>query len=101
MKIVFWVVGLLLGYGIHALVDLRQNYARSIEHAEANCKILALSIPEVELEPADIDCKLIVDDDFLLTFEVNETAGLYVDCLPSAAFFRREISPRQCSLYER
>lgn len=101
MKLVFLVVGLFFGYVVHAFVDLRQNYARSVELAEANCAILALSNPEIDLEPADIDCKLIVDDDFLLTFEVNEAAELYIDCLPGAAFFRREISLRQCSLYER
>jgi len=101
MKLVLLVAGLFLGYGVHAFVDLRQNYARSAELAEANCAILALSSPEIDLEPANISCKLIVDDDFLLTFEVSEATGLYVDCLPGAAFFRREITLRQCSFYKR
>ncbi len=56
--------------------------------------IFALSDPNVGLAPADIDCNLIVDDDFLLTFEVNEPEGVFVDCLPGAAFFRREIALR-------
>ena len=101
MKIVFLVIGLVFGVGAYAVFDLRDDYYRSIELAEANCMILVLADPDVELAPAEIDCTLIVDDDYLLTFEVNEAEGIFVDCLPSAAFFRREIGPRECGLYER
>ncbi|TCS67675.1 hypothetical protein EDD52_101778 [Primorskyibacter sedentarius] len=101
MRIVLFCVGLFLGYGVHTLTDFREDYSRSVELAEANCAILVLSDSKVELDPVRVDCKLIVDDDHLLTFEVSEIEGLYVDCLPGAAFFRREISPRECSLYER
>ena len=101
MKIVFLGIGLVLGLVTYAVFDLRDDYSRSIKLAEANCMIVVLSDPNVGLAPADIGCNLIFDDDFLLTFEVNEPAGVFVDCLPGAAFFRREITLRECSLYER
>jgi len=101
MKIVFLGIGLVLGIGVYAVFDLRDDYFRSLELAETNCMILVLSDPNVGLAPADIHCNLIVDDDFLLTFEVNETKGLFIECLPGVAFFRREIALRECSLYER
>jgi len=101
MKIVFLGLGLVLGFGAYAVFDPGDDYSRSIELAEANCVILVLSDPNVGLAPSDVDCNLIVDDDFLLTFEVNGPGGVFVDCLPGAAFFRREITLRECSLYER
>ena len=101
MRIVFLCIGLLIGFGVYAFFDLRDDYSRSVDLAEASCTILVLSDPNIELAPADIDCKLIVDDDFLLTFEVSEKEGLYVDCLPGTAFFRREISFEKCNLYRR
>ena len=79
MKIVFLCIGLVFGLGIYAVFDLRDDYSRSIKLAEANCMIVVLSDPEVGLAPADIDCTLVVDDDFLLTFKVNEAEGLFVD----------------------
>ncbi len=99
MKIVLVIVGFLVGYLTNEVIHLRQEYLQSVELAEARCNIFALSAPELELEPGLIDCKLIKDDDFLLTFEVNATAGYYVDCLPNVASFRREISLRKCRLY--
>lgn len=101
MKFLFLFAGFLLGYGFHSLVDMRTNYAQSVVLAEANCALLALSNPEIELDPAGVDCKLIVDDDFILTFEVNEGAGGYLDCLPGSAFFRSEVSVGQCRHYKR
>ena len=98
MKIAFVAAGFLIGYMAHSVIDLRQEYRWSIELAEANCNFFALSHPEVELEPALIDCKLITDDDFLLTFEVKE-AGYYVDCLPGEALVGRAVPLRNCRLY--
>lgn len=101
MKIVFGVICLLLGYGIHTVVDLRQNYALSLKYAEAECKIFVLSEPDNNLTPADIDCKVVVDDDVVLEFEVNKAAGWYLSCLPTVPFVKPEISSRACGLYER
>ncbi len=99
MKIAFVAAGCLIGYMAHSVIDLRQEYRLSVELAEAKCNFVVLSDPKGELEPALIDCKLITDDDFLLTFEVNEAAGYYVDCLPDEALFRRGVSLRDCRLY--
>ena len=101
MKMFFGVVGLALGIGMYGLIDLRQDYALSVELAEANCAILVLSDPNIKLVPAEIDCQLISDDDFLLTFEVNSSAKLYVDCLSNFTLFGREISSKQCRSYRR
>ncbi|WP_415920381.1 hypothetical protein [Tateyamaria sp. SN6-1] len=99
MKIVCLAIGLVFGLGAYAMLDLRDDYSRSIELAKANCMILVLSDPDVGLAPAEIDCTLIVDDDFLLTFAVNEAEEMFLDCLPGAAFFRREITLSECELY--
>lgn len=101
MKIVSLCLGLILSFGIYVVFDLRRDYSRSVELAEANCMILVLSDPSVGLSPAEIDCDLIVDDGFLLTFEVSGPEGVFLDCLPGTAFFRREIALRKCSLYQR
>lgn len=101
MKLVALCIALILGLSAYALFDLRKDYSLSIELAEANCKIFVLSDPDVRLASTEIECSLIADDEFLLTFEVNGAEGLFVDCLPDAAFFRREITLRECGLYQR
>lgn len=98
MKILFLVVGLVLGFGIYAVVDLRDDYSRSIELAEANCNILVLSDPNAGLAPTEIDCNL-TNRDYLISFEVNETKGVFVECLPGA-LFRREIVLGECNLHK-
>ena len=98
MKIVFLIVGLVLGFGTYAVVDRRNDYSRSIQLAEANCNILVLSYPNGGLAPNEIDCNLI-NNDYLLTFEVNETKGVFVECLPGA-FFSGEIVLGECDLHK-
>ena len=101
MKTVSLVIGFVFGLGAYAIFDLRVDYSHSMKLAEANCRIMVLSEPSVELKPSEIDCTHVFEDDHLLTFEVNKTEQMFIDCLPDAGFFRREIAPRNCSLYNR
>ncbi|GAA6164992.1 hypothetical protein NBRC116590_26960 [Pelagimonas sp. KU-00592-HH] len=99
MKVVLLLIGVCLGYVAHILVDLKDNYSKSIAIAEAHCVIAVLSDTKLKHKPSELGCKLIVDDDFLLTFQVTGVEGLFVDCLPPQAYFRSELSVRECILY--
>lgn len=89
------------GFLVYWLLELRADGQRSVELAEAECSSFVRSIPNLGLDPAQVDCSLIVDDDFLLTFRATAKDEYYVDCLAETVFFSGAVRLRECGIYRR